>query len=200
MRYKEISHHVWYGTTKVLAKDILKNGPENVHFVDSPKLAAKQYEKDFGALSDERVILEYKIVDDEHKFVKVYAGVIEDPLEETDTNELDEFALGGLQRCTAITINALLKAFKLPGITLNDVPVDNPGVLRVLDSKGLSYQPFPKESGRTVFQFANMHRIEAWYLLTPGHAMALIRGELFDAENKGADVRKLQAVFRITRR
>lgn len=133
-------------------------------------------------------------------FVRVYSGVVDDPLAETDTNELDEFALGGLQRCTAVTVNALLSAFHLRPITINDVPIDNPGVLRILDAKGLSYQPFFKEAGRTVKQFAGLHKIDAWYLLTPGHAMALIRGELFDAENKGPDLRKLQGAYKITRR
>ena len=200
MRYDEIkSNHVWYGTTKVLAQDLLINGPDGIHFVDSPEKAAKQFERDF-ATDEDCIILEYKIKDDKPKFMRVYSGVIDDPLEETDTNELDEFALGGLQRCTAVSINALCKAFRLPGILLNDVPVDNPGVLRVLDSKGLSYAPDPQAVGRTLQQFVNMHKMNAWYLLTPGHALALINGELFDAENKGADGRKLQAGFRITRR
>ena len=60
-------------------------------------------------------------------FVRVYSGVINDPIDDIDTKTLDEVALYGLERCTAVTINALLKWFKLPLITLNDVPVDNPG-------------------------------------------------------------------------
>jgi hypothetical protein len=133
-------------------------------------------------------------------FSKVFSGVISDPLEEMDTNHLDEIALGGLNRCTAVTINALLNDFKLRPIIVRDVPVDGPGVLRVLSMKGLSYKPFPDAIGRTVQQFAAIHTLYDWYLLTPGHAMALIRGELFDAENKGPDGRRLEAAFQISRR
>ncbi len=134
------------------------------------------------------------------KFKRVYYGVINDPLSQTDTNQLDEFALGGLQRCTAVTINALLKDFKLAPIRLNEVPVDHPGVLDILTAKGLAYKPAMGAVGRTLQQFVNSHPLYDWYLLTPGHAMALIRGELFDAENKGPDGRKLEAAFQITKR
>ena len=134
------------------------------------------------------------------KFIRVYSGVINDPIDDIDTKTLDEVALYGLERCTAVTINALLRWFKLPLITLNDVPVDNPGVLRILDSKGLSYTPYQNEAGRTLTQFLNMHRMGVWYILTEGHAMALIQGELFDAENKGMDGRKIVAAFQISRR
>jgi hypothetical protein len=133
------------------------------------------------------------------KFFRVYSGVVNDPLEETDTNQLDEFALGGLQRCTAVTCNALLKDFHLRPILLNDVPVDHPGVLRILTERGLAYRP-EQTNSRTVQQFVNIHKLYDWYLLSPGHAMALIRGELFDAENRGPDARPLEAAFQITRR
>lgn len=135
------------------------------------------------------------------QFTRVYAGVVDDPLEETNTNELDEFALGGLKRCTAVTVNALLQANHLPGITLSQVPINHPGVLHILAAKGLAYQPHPEDAGRSVQQFAALHRMGDWYLLTPGHAMALVHGELFDAENRGADPqRKLQAAFQVSRR
>jgi hypothetical protein len=135
------------------------------------------------------------------QFVRVYAGVVNDPLEEMNTGELDEFALGGLKRCTAVTVNALLHANHLPGITLDEVPINHPGVLHILTAKGLAYRPYPQETGRSVQQFVAVHHLGDWYLLTPGHAMALIHGELFDAENKGADTqRKLLGVFQITRR
>jgi len=133
-------------------------------------------------------------------FSRVYSGVVGDPLEETDTAELDEIALGGLKRCTAVTVNALLNIFHKPGITLSEVPINNPGVLHLLDIKGLAYRPHPEDAGRSVQQFMAIHRIGDWYLLTPGHAMALVKGQLFDAENKGPDQRKLIAAFEITRR
>jgi hypothetical protein len=134
------------------------------------------------------------------KFDRVYRGVIDDPLEETDTQELDEFALGGLQRCTAVTVNALLNSFGLRPITINEVPINHPGVLYILNKHGLAYKPVAQGAGRTVQQFISTHPLYDWYLLTPGHAMALVKGELFDAENKGADTRQLEATFQITRR
>jgi hypothetical protein len=134
-------------------------------------------------------------------FVRVYKGVVHDPLEETNTGELDEIALGGLKRCTAVTVNALLQANHLPGITLAQVPINHPGVLNILNAKGLAYRPHPEQVGRSVQQFAQVHHLGNWYLLTPGHAMALVRGELFDAENKGADPqRKLMGAFEVSRR
>lgn len=133
-------------------------------------------------------------------FQRVCYGVVDDPLAETDTSELDEFALGGLRRCTAVTVNALLKDFHLPLITVNEVPVDQPGILAILVHHGLAYRPMPQEVGRTVRQFASLHRLGDWCLITPGHAMALIKGSLFDAENRGPDERRLEAIFEITRR
>src|ERR1044072_7410432 len=64
-------------------------------------------------------------------FLRVYDGVVHDPLEETDTKELDEYALGGLARCTAVTVNAILTHFHRPPIRINEVPINQPGVLRV---------------------------------------------------------------------
>ena len=134
------------------------------------------------------------------RFTRVYSGVVDDPLAETNTKELDEFALGGLARCTAVTVNALLHRFNKPAISLNEVPLNQPGVLRILVAKGLAYRPMPHDVGRPLQQFAALHRMGAWCLITQGHAMALIDGELFDAENKGLDARKLVATFQISPR
>lgn len=166
--------------------------------IDNPHLWKLMVKQGIDAVRNSHIICFYN----PHilKFARVYSGVINDPLEETDTNVLDEIAAGGLQRCTAVTINALLKDFHLRPITLAEVPVDNPGVLRILAQHGLAYKPFLDAAGHTVQQFVNVHGLYDWYLLTPGHAMALIRGELFDAENKGPDGRKLLAAFQIMRR
>ena len=250
--------HVYHGTSKELAKELIDNGIDPANFTegafgyafytsDTPDLAEELSEE------DDQIVLEYALNEESHildlrdevdismwhryahdisnphlwkilvrrgidglcdsslkgicfynpdalKFKRVYSGVVDDPLSETDTNQLDEFALGGLRRCTAVTVNALLKDFHMPPIQLSDVPVDNPGVLNILDMRRLAYKPFPFEVGKSVQQFVSTHHLGDWYLLTPGHAMALIRGELFDAENKGPDGRKLEAVFQITRR
>lgn len=168
------------------------------HYLHNPHMWKLMIRHGIDGVQNEHGICFYNL--NAVEFVRVYSGVVDDPLADTDTNELDEFALGGLQRCTAVTVNALLKDFHLRPITLDEIPVDHPGVLRILDAKGLSYKPYPYEAGRTVQQFVAIHKLYDWYLLTPGHAMALIRGELFDAENKGADGRKLEAVFQVTRR
>ncbi len=165
---------------------------------DNPNLYRLMMKHGIDAIKHDETICFYN--SEALYFQRVYKGVIDDPLEETDTNQLDEIALGGLQRCTAVTINALLKDFHLRPIILSDVPVDHPSVLRVLSAHGLSYTPSPTDVGRTLQQFVSIHPLYDWYLLTPGHAMALIRGELYDAENKGPDGRKLEAIFRITRR
>jgi hypothetical protein len=132
------------------------------------------------------------------QFTRVYSGVLDDPLEQTNTKELDEFALGGLARCTAVTVNALLHKFNKPAITVSDVPVNQPGVLRILLAKGLTYRPLLHEVGKSLQQFGGLHHTGAWCLITQGHAMALIDGDLFDAENKGLDARQLVAVYQIT--
>jgi hypothetical protein len=64
-----------------------------------------------------------------------------------NANELDEFALGGLARCTAVTVNAILQHFHKPAITLNDVPVDQPGVMRILVNRG-GNAPVPSSGKR----------------------------------------------------
>lgn len=131
---------------------------------------------------------------------RVYDGVVGDPLEETDTRELDEYALGGLARCTAVTVNAILQHFHKAPIRLNDVPVDQPGVIRILVGHDLAYRPYLHEAGRTLQQFIAFHPRGTWCLITKGHAMALIDGELFDAENKGADARRVVAAYQMQRR
>jgi len=130
-------------------------------------------------------------------FIRVYDGVVSDPLEETDIQVLDEYALGGLARCTAVTVNAILEHFHRHPITLGEIPVNEPGVMRILVAKGLTYRPFPQEVGRTMQQFVGLHHMGVWCLITQGHAMALVNGELFDAENKGPDARKLLATYQM---
>jgi hypothetical protein len=132
------------------------------------------------------------------RFIRVWSGVIDDPLIAGKT--LDEVALGGLKRCTAVTLTALLQHFGKQGITIGEVPETEPGILAVLDKRGLAYRPFSAEFGHTVDQFVRSHARGAYYLVTEHHAMALVDGELVDAANKGPDNRKLLGVMQITRR
>jgi len=133
-------------------------------------------------------------------FIRVYDGVVSDPLEETNVNLLDEYALGGLARCTAVTVNAILEHFHRRPITLAEVPINEPGVMRILVARGLAYRPFPNEVGRSLQQFSTIHHLGAWCLITKGHAMALVDGRLFDAENKLPDARKLIAAYQMQQR
>lgn len=137
------------------------------------------------------------------RFVRVWSGVVSDALSDAINHrlgELDEVAIGGLRRCTAVTADALLKHFGKPGITLAQVPETDLGVLALLNAAGLAYRPAVAAAGRTVQQFAAQHRQGAWYLVSPAHAMALVDAELFDAENRGPDGRKLVQAYGITRR
>jgi hypothetical protein len=163
-----------------------------------PASAKKLVRRGIDGVIDDHVICIYnpELV----RFTKVWAGVIDDPLSEMNNGELDEVALGGLARCTAVTIDALLKHFRQPGIGLGEVPEDHPGVLNVLARHRLAYRPEPTAQGRSVQQFMGLHHMGAYYLVTPGHALALIDGELFDAEGKGADGRKIMAAFLISHR
>ena len=217
------SPHVWHGCSEQEAIAILKDGirlsesgygPAFI-VVGSPD-AAEGYEVilefriDHGRVVDidakrSRADALYDLAGDVYYVLnkrilgltRVYDGVVGDPLEETDTRELDEYALGGLARCTAVTVNAILEHFHKATIRLNDVPVDQPGVIRLLVSHGLAYRPYLHEVGRTIQQFIAFHSRGAWCLITKGHAMALIDGELFDAENKGAAARHLVAVYQM---
>jgi hypothetical protein len=161
-------------------------------------LAKKLVRRGIDGVIDEHLICIYnpELV----HFTRVWSGVIDDPITQTATSELDEVALGGLQRCTAVTIDALLKHFRQSGIGLGEVPVDHPGVLTVLARHRLAYRPDPTAEGRSVQQFVGLHHMGAYYLLTPGHAMAAIDGELFDAEGKGLDGRRLMSAYLITHR
>lgn len=133
------------------------------------------------------------------EFSRVFSGVAEDPLIAHGA-VLDEFALGGLARCTAVTCNALLAAFHKPPISLSEVPENGYGVLQILTRRGLAYRPEQTAIGHPLVQFVPQHRRGEWYLVTPGHALALVEGALVDAEAKGADQRVLQAAMLISRR
>jgi hypothetical protein len=211
--------HVWHGSSKQAAQHLIRHGihlAETKHgrafvAVTSPEMLDSEIKLEYrldtegitqdragpNGLYDPNDDTFYVSNSDNLRFVSVYDGVIFDPLEETDTNELDEYALGGLARCTAVTVNAILNHFHRPPIRINDVPIDQPGVLRILVAHGLAYRPYPQEVGRTVQQFGAWHKVGTWCLITAGHAMALVEGNLFDAENRNFDNRKLVAVFQM---
>ena len=134
-------------------------------------------------------------------FIRVWSGVIEDAFQTqfvNKTNMLDEYAIGGLRRCTAVTANALLKHFHKKPILLGDVPETDVGVLEILTKERLAYKPIPIVVGKTVQQFVNTYSRGAWYIVTQGHAIAIVNGEIFDSEIRGADGRKILQAYEIT--
>jgi len=218
------NRHIWIAGDAPTMGRLMHEMSEEACFSDSPEAAETRYkdflEDDGSELEGEPVVLEFKIAKDlkphdiRHEddcitvhdpdavtFVRVWSGVIDDAFQDQiKGHELDEVALYGLKRCTAVTSNALLKSFHKPGITLGDVPETDVGVLDVLSRGGLSYKPVPMAVGRTVQQFASLNQRGAFYLVTPGHAMALINGELYDAENRGPDGRKIIQAYMISDR
>jgi hypothetical protein len=179
------------------ARKYIKRPPENTE-----KLSNTPDFQDYDADDEDSIILQFKMHHEKLKFSKVWSGVIDDAFEDefkSKDGELDEIAIGGLKRCTAVTANAILKHFGKMGITLAQVPETDVGVLQILSKAGLGYKPLPMATGRTLQQFCNLSQRGAFYLVTPGHALALIDGELFDAENRGPDGRKIIEAYAITR-
>lgn len=148
-----------------------------------------------NAMGDTWMFLRSKLT-----FVRVYDGIVDEAMVHYDKESLDEVALGGLKRCTAVTLNALLAHYSKPGIMLGEVPETGEQLLQVMLSHGLAYKPEPMVAGKTVQQFVSQHSQGSWYVTTPGHAMALIDGQLYDAENKGEDGRKVLGAVEVTRR
>ena len=106
----------------------------------------------------------------------------------------------GLERCTAVTCNALLSHFKKPLIdNAATVPRTAKGCFDLLQRRRLKVQPdiTAPQKKVTVKVFANTHQNGAWFIGTPHHALAIIDGELFDTENKGLDGRLVRVVARI---
>jgi len=187
--------------SKSQAKIFIRNPEKCLHFSDTPDFSQEKIDDLTKENGFEPVILEFIKYQNKIKFDRVWSGVVEDALiKNLNKENLDEVALYGLQRCTAVTCNALLKHFGKPGITLNDVPETDIGVLELLSKGGLSYKPNSLSVGKTVQQFANLNQRGSWYIVTPGHAMALIDGELFDAENRGLDGRKIIQAYMISKR
>jgi hypothetical protein len=61
----------------------------------------------------------------------------------------------------------------------------------------MSYRHYPHESVARCSSLRPSIIAASWCLITRGHAMALIDCELFKAESKGLDWRKLIAVYQM---
>jgi hypothetical protein len=107
---------------------------------------------------------------------------------------------GGLQRCTVATVNAFADFYRFPPITHeSDIPITGAAVVQRLTKAGLKMRMDNDAIGKSVSQWAPAHRTGTWYISTEGHAMALINGELVDAEGRGADGRRIVAAIEFRR-
>lgn len=114
------------------------------------------------------------------------------------SRKLHEAAPGGLSRCTAVTLQAILSYFRKNPLKMHEVPAFNTGVLEIIRDRGLTLVPDLKAVGHNVQSFVNTHRRGVYYVGTPGHAMALVNGVLYDAEQKGADSRPVRFAFLVS--
>jgi hypothetical protein len=112
-------------------------------------------------------------------------------------------------RCTAVTCNALAAHHGVPEAKLG--PDHNVGtgqdVISHLRKHGMKVHGFGIDHiGKTVSQFVDEHPTGAHYIMTAGHAMAVVNGKLHDASNRVAhrkssvDKRKIQGSFEVTKK
>ena len=125
------------------------------------------------------------------------ATVVEDA---PSVAELPDESNPSLARCTTVTCNAILAHFSKPLIrSAGEMPRTGRDVLNLLQRRGLRYSPENMMPPQTVKTFVMQHQTGTYYIGTMGHAMAVIDGELFDAERKGLDGRMVQIAAEIIR-
>jgi hypothetical protein len=115
---------------------------------------------------------------------------------------LDEAVRYGEKRCTAVTCNAIAAYHDVESAKLgSDHNVGSgAGVYQHLKKHGMNVKGSGWEhEGKTVKQFVLDHPTGAHYISTRGHAMAVINGKLHDSSGKGADGRKIQLSFEVTK-
>lgn len=107
-------------------------------------------------------------------------------------------------RCTFVVVNAVLKYFGKPPISVEDCPITGSEVMDVFRNNGLKIKvewewELKSPQGRKWLRYVMEHHTKGvYYLFTikgPGHAMALIDGELVDTA-EGSDRRSV-AVARV---
>jgi len=115
---------------------------------------------------------------------------------------LDEAVRYGEKRCTAVTCNAIAAYHGVESAKLgSDHNVGTgAGVYQHLKKHGMNVKGSGWEhEGKTVKQFVLDHPTGSHYISTRGHAMAVINGKLHDSSGKGADGRKIQLSFEVTK-
>jgi len=115
---------------------------------------------------------------------------------------LDEAVRYGEKRCTAVTCNAIASHH---GVEAAKVGSDHniasgAGVYQHLKKHGMKMKGQGWEhEGKTVKKFVSEHPKGAHYIATRGHAMAVIDGKLHDSSGRGADGRKIQLSYEVTK-
>lgn len=115
---------------------------------------------------------------------------------------LDEAVRYGEKRCTAVTCNAIAAYHGVEPAKLgSDHNVGSgAGVYQHLKKHGMNVKGSGWEhEGKTVKKFVLDHPTGSHYISTRGHAMAVINGKLHDSSGKGADGRKIQLSFEVTK-
>lgn len=116
---------------------------------------------------------------------------------------LEEAVRHGEKRCTAVTCNAIAKHHDVESAKLG--PDHNvgtgAGVYQHLKKHGMNLKGSGWEhEGKSVKNFVSEHPTGAHYIATKGHAMAVINGKLHDSSGRGADGRKIQLSFEVTKK
>jgi uncharacterized protein YsxB (DUF464 family) len=108
---------------------------------------------------------------------------------------------GGLNRCTVQTVNAFADFYHFQPITHEtQIPITGADVVHYLEGHGLKQALRDASApGKSLAQWLPAHRSGTWYVSTDGHAMAMINGQLVDAEQKGADGRRIICAIQFKR-
>lgn len=124
-------------------------------------------------------------------------------------DQFSEAVKYGEKRCTAVTCNALAAHHDVPEAKLGlDHNVGTgQAVINHLRKHGMRVHGLGTDHiGKTVSQFVDEHPTGAHYIMTAGHAMAVVNGKLHDASNRVAhrkssiDKRKIQGSFEVTKK
>jgi hypothetical protein len=115
---------------------------------------------------------------------------------------IDEAVRYGEKRCTAVTCNAIASYHGVDSAKLgpDHIVGTGAGVVQHLRAHGMKIKGQGWEhEGKSVKKFVSEHPTGAHYIAIRGHAMAVINGKLHDSSGRGADGRKLQLSFEVTK-
>lgn len=99
-------------------------------------------------------------------------------------------------RCTNATVEALT------GTMPSKLLLYGTSVLQALSELGydVEFMPYEHKAYKTLRGLSKNPPKGSWYLVTSGHALALVDGVLTDTEDRGFDLRRLQCMFHVTKR